>query len=90
MTIKTLRLLAIITVIFALILGVLALFNQSEVICSLYGYQWKTSLAMIVFCSFLVGVLYAGTIGIILFIKAGSGQKQLKNADYKMKEPDEE
>jgi uncharacterized integral membrane protein len=86
MDLKTFRLIAIITVIVALILGVLALFNQQEVVCSLYGYQYQAALALIMFWAFLGGVLFAGTIGVILFINTGRKNSTLKKAIKEIKE----
>lgn len=90
MNLKTFRLIAIITVIVALLLGILSLFNQQGVICSLYGYQCKTALALIMFWAFTGGVLFAGVIGVILFIKTGSERSSLKKTISEMKELNEE
>ncbi len=90
MSIKTFRLIAIITVIVALLMGILSLFNQQVIICSLYGYQYKAVLALIIFWAFFGGALYAGIIGIILFLKTQGGQKNLKNTIKELKDSNEE
>lgn len=91
MNFKTFRLLSIISFIVALILGVLSLFNQNKVICSLFGYQCEaTALALIIIWAFIAGALYAGIIGLIIIIKNRAKISDLKKVINEMKEDGEE
>lgn len=90
-TFKLIRLMFIITFIFAMILVLFALFNQHEVLCTLMGYQVKeNSLATIVSCAFAGGAIYAGILGTIYIIKLQTKVRSQKREIQTLKEQNEE
>lgn len=88
---KPLKAASIITLVTAAFLGIFSLFNQNEVLCSMFGYQFKeTPLALIIFWAFIAGAVYAGVIGTLYIIKLNAQISAMKKAIKEMSDQVEE
>ena len=84
---KIFRAASILTLVLMLFLFVLGLFNQHEVMFSLFGYRHKAvSMYFIVLWSFLAGAVFVGTLWILYVVKNFMTIKSLKKTILDLKE----
>jgi uncharacterized integral membrane protein len=90
-TIKIFKPSLVITMVFAAVLGVFAVFNQHKVLCSITGYQLDDySMAAFILWSFLAGVVYIGLIGSLYIVKLKTVNRYLKRTLKEMNEEHEQ